>query len=144
MERLTIKELAPYLPYGVNVIFNNEIKGVLCGITTGLMDLEVIEDYDNNTPLIKKWCSSDTKLLLKPISELVNSTLLEKWLIEHNIEVRYNKKLLLDIQSAYTIDILGYPVEFLRELLEHHFDVFGLIDRNLALPIDGKEVEGCQ
>ena len=27
-------------------------------------------------------------------------------------------------------------------LFEHHFDVFGLIDRGLALPIDGKEVEG--
>ena len=31
-----------------------------------------------------------------------------------------------------------------EKLFEWHFDVFGLIDRGLALPIDGKEVEGCQ
>lgn len=36
----------------------------------------------------------------------------------------------------------GVPYSLIDILLEWHFDVFGLIDKGLALPIDGKEVEG--
>lgn len=54
---------APYL--GREVVFDNKIHGILRGIhLDGLMNLDVIEEWDNGTPIYKKWCIEDTKLLL--------------------------------------------------------------------------------
>lgn len=54
---------APYL--GKEVIFDEKIIGELRGIhLDGLMNLDVIEEWDNNTPIYKKWDIEDTKLLL--------------------------------------------------------------------------------
>src|SRR5690606_37993169 len=64
-EQLVRKYYSRYLPYNVRVLFDNTTEGILCGIRTGIFDLEVIEEYDNDTPIIKTWCSSDTKLILR-------------------------------------------------------------------------------
>lgn len=57
-----------------------------------------------------------------------------------NIKLISQLKTIAEYNYHHDINYLPYPV--VQVLIEHHFDVFGLIDRGLALPIDGKEVEG--
>ncbi len=134
MERLTIKELAPYLPYGLKVIgFNNYIyKDMVCELT----DRNLWTHIENQS-----------KPLLRPLSSLTEE-------IEHNGEsfVPYDvlrdmelKDMKLHSDGCLTINhrnIQNCEYWRMEKLLEWYFDVFGLIDRGLALPIDGKEVEG--
>lgn len=130
-ERLTIKELAPYLPYGIDISINgkiqklNSIDSKAKLVCYGWGDAGFI-DTDNVKPL------------LRPLSQLTEE-------IEHNGE------------SFVPIDVLGWNsyeniikkgicdsvgYQYMIKLFEWHFDVFGLHERGLALPIDGKEVEG--
>ena len=79
------------------------------------------------------------KPLLRPLSSLTEE-------IEHNGE-RFVPIEELQLQNIKIIEITNANVELLpywavQKLHEWHFDIHGLIDRNLALPIDGKEVEG--
>ena len=141
MERLTIKKLAPYLPYGLKVIgFNSYIdKDMVCDLT------------DRN---LWKHIENQSKPLLRPLSSLTEE-------IEHNgskftpiyeLGELALKKLpegfdnLEDATKWVSISVyvgINELMYWLFEwLCEHHFDVFGLIDLGLALPIDGKEVEG--
>lgn len=139
MERLTIKELAPYLPYGIDISINGKIQK--------------LNSIDSEAKLVcYGWGNAgfidtdDVKPILRPLSQLTEE-------IEHNGErfIPINK-----LKHLYGWDYLWYEVlgeitnlnvnklkyACLKLLLEWHFDVFGLIDRGLALPIDGKEVEG--
>ncbi|OYD42313.1 hypothetical protein [Sphingobacterium cellulitidis] len=127
MERLTIKELAPYLPYGLKVIgFNSYVnKDMVCDLT----DRNLWTHIENQS-----------KPLLRPLSTLTEE-------IEHNGErfVPYDTSVFarhrMNTLHPKCINIVGMPYWCVTKLLEWHFDVFGLIDRGLALPIDGKEVE---
>lgn len=50
---------------GSEVIFDNNIHGELRGVSLdGIFPIEVIEEWDNNTPIYKKWAVEDTKLVL--------------------------------------------------------------------------------
>jgi hypothetical protein len=71
--KLELKHIAPYLPYGLNVVFDNKISGILSGIRPNLLtELIVMEELDNNTPIYKNWCLDDTKPVLKPLSDISN------------------------------------------------------------------------
>lgn len=67
---------------GEKVIFDEKIIGQLRGIhLDGLMNLDVIEEWDNNTPIYKKWAIEDTKLVL-PINNKFK--LVKKWTYNFN------------------------------------------------------------
>lgn len=143
MERLTIKELAPYLPYGL------KIRNILGRGSTWTLTRFNIEQF-----------SDDDKPLLRNLSQLTEE-------IEHNGEsfvpwveinkflnngeyqphfnvIEYNEWGSLTISfgdhcAGYSLNLEAIPV--IQKLFEWHFDVFGLREKNLALPIDGKEVK---
>lgn len=139
MKILTIKELAPYLPYGLKVLSERgtvyELDVYYNMMGNGIEKRDLYSVLDNGM-----------KPLLRPLSSLTEE-------IEHNGErfIPINKLKHLYGWDYLWYEVLGEITNFnvnklkyacLKLLLEWNFDVFGLIDRNLALPIEGKEVEG--
>jgi len=134
MERLTIKELAPYLPYDLRMKGRN---------TEYPLEGCHLDEWFNWGEMTKD------KPLLRPLSQLTEE-------IEHNGErfvpkdkipnytkVDENGTLYVLVDGTqWQSNPLRWDYETVNWLISLHFDVFGLIDIGLALPIDGKEVEG--
>ncbi|WP_099369568.1 hypothetical protein [Sphingobacterium sp. 1.A.5] len=158
MERLTIKELAPYLPFKLQWKFEgsdevHELIGI--DITDcGIHLLSPYSDYgkcriDKGKPLLKSLSkltdeieNNSISIQLEPnLKKVKPSELIYKhwfYTIREDGHFSYHIGDGTVIGSLYS----GVPYSLIELLLEWHFDVFGLIDRGLALPIDGKEVEG--
>jgi hypothetical protein len=191
MEKLTFEHLAPYLPYKLNIVFDNKIKGELYGIGLQdlVFDLTVIELNDENQPIYKKWCLLDTKPILRPLSDLdlsIFTTMVrnvtgwknvvsvitnkyfavceyesdedsngldtqEQYLLyseesdtENVISIREPKpNSVFDFNVAYgTSDEMRYFMNYktimmyYNQLFKYHFDVFGLIEKGLAIDIN--------
>lgn len=136
--KLTIEHLAPYLPYGLKMRFENS-KGreiTLTGITNQGDFGNTITDGHG-----AMWLEScGFKPLLMPLSDLINSDLIKEWQKEHDIQYLTDyKNLSLELKGSTRIDILCYPLEFIIDLFKHHFDVFGLIEAGLAIDINTLE-----
>lgn len=140
MERLTIKELAPYSPYDLDVMLGSIVRE----LTAISLDSPFVFVTAYKGSREKQMAGIENiKPLLRPLSSLTEE-------IEHNGEkfVPIDELCFRDTVEAFkefpeqkhnlTPHIRYMDVE---KLFEWHFDVFGLIDRNLAIPIDGKEVE---
>jgi len=129
---MTIKELVPYLPYG--------LKGLVedFGIETaiGCIGTEVLTTEDN--------CElSEYKLILRPLSDLTKE-------IEHNGEKfkpsfvlsrdykdEFVELLITEKGKGYYNDLLRYiPLCIAEKLFKWHFDVFGLIEKGEAIDIN--------
>lgn len=139
MERLTINELAPYLPYGLKVKYNN---GEEINIISTMKGIE-----DENNILTENHVVSMNfafKPLLRPLSS-INL----KWFQDNIDEAIEDFRINCEPENNhFSVEVcekvLGWSALSLEEyqlFYEHHVDIHGLIDRSLALPIDGKEVE---
>lgn len=134
--KIELKHIIPYLPYGLNVMFDNKLTGILSGIRPNLLtELIVMEELDNNTPIYKNWCLGDTKPILKPLSSLKSDKgFIRKFGGDNPNNLRMCN---LDID-----DLINNGLEFetyygyYEWLIENHFDVFGLIENNLAIDIN--------
>jgi len=148
---LTLEHLAPYLPYGVEVKTKDGIFKVVGWVDDIGVCLDTILYGANAIP--------EYKLILRPLSDLTKE-------IEHKGERFVPKELLReisgafkptdDIKNTFTICIVDETVtrfsalcvhinqlELFQKLFEWHFDVFGLIEKGLAIDInsiEGKEV----
>jgi hypothetical protein len=123
--KLEIKHLAPYLPYELKYKFNNTIYYYQHCSTREF-------DYENSKPI------------LRPLSDLTNEIEVngEKFVPINNIHLAdeegyFGCGSLDDIQQL----IISQPIKkipycFVEKLLEWHFDVFGLIENNLAIDIN--------
>ena len=158
MEKLTIKELAPYLPYGLKVLSERgtvyELDVYYNMMGSGIEKRDLYSVLENGM-----------KPILRPLSQLTEE-------IEHNgkkfvpideirkmSDVPYSKSFRFEedgfkfttqlMHSEYGnhqwLDYDFYSnnqYEMYNKLFEWHFDTANLLGRGLALPIDGKEVEG--
>lgn len=137
-DKLTIEDLAPYLPYGLKI----DTKGYFYEFILTPIELDVASFNE------KGW-----KPILRPLSDLTKE-------IEHNRE-RFmpsewfeigdegnnseeydsgNIKLVKNIQWA-SLDSSGHdarrlPYGVVIKLIEWHFDVFGLIEKGLAVDLN--------
>lgn len=131
-DKLTIKELAPYLPYRLKCIWNTEtyeLHGVLANDKCKLMDICDDTIYGCGIKFIKP--------LLFPLSSLTK-------------EIEVNGERFVPIKKLFGEDSDGsmllwlenihamfcrfdYTISYYNKLLEWHFDVFGLIERGLAI-----------
>ena len=126
--KLELKHLAPYLPYGLKV---SNIRGSVFLLNTfSNMRGRGIESRDINSVL-----SEQMKPILKPLSDLTKE-------FEHNGE-KVNIFDRIEIYKGSGVDYLIEQIRFgfvevivYNILLEHHFDVFGLIEKNLAIDIN--------
>lgn len=102
MEKLTIKELAPYLPYGLNVVNENGIG--YCEINN--IQIAHIIEYDR---------ISEVKPILRPLSDLDDG---------------YDN-------TPESLQECTYS--YIQILLSNHYDIFGLIEKGLAIDINTLE-----
>lgn len=121
--KLELKYLAPYLPYRLQV----EIERLKypCGKEIVELNLKNIEQFDNK----KMW---KFKPILRPMSDL------------HNTELTYKEKATeksICNNDDYVIEKDFKKTEivsasFYLWLISEHFDVFGLIEKGLAIDIN--------
>ncbi len=134
MERLKIKELSPYLPYDLTVMGNINGIDTECCLTTWNIESHI---QGQSKPLLKQLSS-----LTEERTDSQYSTLIEEIIKEAKQTCdAYDEWLEIFIDDPDPSRILQAPYEVVQELLAQKFDVFGLIDKGLALPIDGKEVK---
>lgn len=127
MMKLELKYLAPYLPYGIICEFktvtdrDKYLNGTT--FTRGLLTLDVYLLYRNENPVYEY-----IKPLLRPLSQLTRE-------IEHNGErfvpnewLHYNY-----VGERIGLNTGTWSHRTVQKLLEWHFDVFGLLDKDLAL-----------
>lgn len=130
--KLTIKELAPYAPYNLKVqlgVTERDLTAISC-------DSKYVFVTEYIGARKKQMAGIESiKPLLRPLSDLASE-------IEHNgerfvpmdeVHLHHNFSVLKtdNLQS----DPTRYPYTVVEFLISLHFDVFGLIERGLALPI---------
>lgn len=124
-QQLTIEHLAPYLPYKLNYKRN----GKFCSTTMSGLELDVwFDDYNDEfiQPILRP-LSDLTKEIEHKGRKFVPLDEIKKWVVPYWDE----KRSLNPIRDWRYRDI--------QKLLEWHFDVFGLIDKNLAVNLNELE-----
>ena len=148
MEKLELKDLAPYLPYGVKILINNgEAKSYV-------KTLESLSVFYSNVLVNPK-----DKLILRPLSDLTNDEYnlkIKSWFINHAendvqittydngnyIGLTATYKMMGDVFTDIIINAGGIKDTdywLVENLLKNHFDVFGLIEAGLAIDINTLE-----
>lgn len=146
MEKLTLKELAPYLPYGLKVLVtawdddseNTPRKHIdtVDSLSEELITLQKHPDYYFNSDMNE----IDISIALRPLSDLTKE-------ITHNGETFVPLDVLIEIHGngldySYLVspkNVKEYSFDIVQSLLEWHFDVFGLIERGLAINVNELE-----
>lgn len=143
MEKLELKHLASYLPYGLKceiLNYESDYVGEKYGIINGYYLINGDHHYtfkDRNT-------AGKNAVLIKPILRPLSDLTKE---IEHNgktfipiesktvgfLRLKDGKKRELS-RSCFVLEVLEY--DLVQKLLEWHFDVFGLIEKGLAIDIN--------
>jgi len=129
--RLELKHLAPYLPYGIKIHDGAYSKTVVINhMTYGQYDIGLGRlfnpDYDYKMGLP----------ILRPLSEF-NETI---WYDEDEYEIHLYKDNYGELVFYNVLDVDEVPikaiVDLMQELFKMNFDVFGLIEKGLAIDIN--------
>ena len=137
MKKLELRHLAGYLPYGLRL--RTIIKPAFRN-RDNIVEFTTWNLNDISLPLTKRYSMKECKPILRPLSDLTKE-------IEHNgrnfIPIREIYRLqewdwdesddetILEIYSDEDL----IPFSHAQKLFEWHFDVYSLIDHNLAIPI---------
>lgn len=126
--KLELKHLSPYLPYGLKIFSEiTEENYTLIHYNSML---------DNNIEAVLKieWY----KPILRPLSDLTKEiTETECGNPIHLDMFDDDDRTILELKNPYKYnDILTVSVNAYNYLLKNHFDVFGLIQNNLAIDIN--------
>jgi hypothetical protein len=137
MEKLTIKELAPYLPYRLNFVSQS-------GRSQGGIGLNGCCTYKLNS---RVQISSDTflrqyKPVLRPLSDLLKPEYINIFWQKDSFadEITESDNQLYHAENfvsrfKITDNDYCYPYDFFSNLFKYHFDVFGLIEKGFAIDI---------
>lgn len=137
MNKLELKHIAPYLPYGLKVyVCYNEFF------------LTVEDEMENGTISVSDTIENNHKPILRPLSDLTKEIELNgerfvpiEKLKETNIEniYFYDTQIWIDENNrgASYCDLGVFGISrIMQTCIEWHFDVFGLIPKNLAIDIN--------
>ena len=132
MDKLELRHLAPYLPYGLKIQMNDGDIFTLYGIKgkNRMIYIELhgesVEDLTTGKPILRP-LSDLTKEIehIKDINELCNGDC-ESW---NDINYRVFTKSRARVSGNTVIQVYTY-------LISKHYDLFGLIDKNLAININ--------
>lgn len=122
--KLELKHYSAYLPYNLNLFdtfSNKKFSRVLCGVS---LDYLISSDNQNIKPILRPL--SD---LTKEIQILENYKTFYEHLYDSFSEDGF------DFQYLETSP-LKFPYEVVQKLLEWKFDIYGLIENNLAIDIN--------
>ncbi len=137
MEKLELKHLAPYLPYGLKVyiITSNDVLEIL-SLNKVLFRNQIFIETINGA-----YGSLYFKPILRPLSDLTKRfngdscfiTYMWYSIISTDSDC-FDKDDFFEKCELGMVDHLPYMV--IPFLLENHFDVFGLIEKGLAIDIN--------
>ena len=132
MKKLELKHIAPYLAYGVKCFCTEFNNGEILTLesfyfSSSSKELKLIFKEKNGGS-----SSTSCKPILRPLSQLTQE-------IEHNggkfvpMDILHELFRKTDLFYFDTYMVLNNPYEVIEKLLEWHFDVFGLIEQELAI-----------
>lgn len=124
MEKLELKHLAPYLPYGLKIfdVYDNNIKILY---TASLSVTKSVQLYKTHIEVLHSRMLEEIKPILHPISEKFVDSITEGF--EDYEEI-------LEAVKEGTLAYIRYNL--FMNIVENHGDVFGLIDKGLAIDIN--------
>ncbi|MGV7234635.1 MAG: hypothetical protein ACQ9ET_00110 [Nitrosomonadaceae bacterium] len=128
MDKLELKHLAPYLPYGLKIKTKH-----------GIDTMETLNEFCVNGDC-EEWYSYEDhpeevlqfKPILRPLSDLTKE-------IECNVDFYFPNDGYLELIARGIQHINHCPYPIFIKLLERHFDVFELIEKGLAIDINTLE-----
>jgi hypothetical protein len=133
--KLELKHIAPYLPYGLKIMTDYD------GIQKiqGMPDLFHVNYYDNESDNGDEPHIEDIKPILRPLSDLTKEIEVngEKFIPQQEIN-HLDFDWLISSKEPYEL-VMKTNYEDIVKLFEWHFDVFGLIEKNLAIDINTLE-----
>jgi hypothetical protein len=137
--KLELKHLAPYLPYGfLYGIYDNE-KVIIRGLNYNSDYLNIDYDINEHNKVSTNCFYNEIKPILRKISDLTKEievngerfVPIEKLFeFESSIDRHLNY---LEIEQQSVIGMKYIPFGIVNKLFEWHFDVFGLIEDDLAI-----------
>jgi hypothetical protein len=116
--KLKIEDLAPYLPYGLKIKTNNQIIEMLAS--------ELHHSYYTSINNVIEGVGH--KPILRPLSDLTEDVVIEIGIIGIDVDNVLNAVIHNDMSY------MEYSVHTI--LVKNHFDVFGLIEKGLAIDIN--------
>jgi hypothetical protein len=141
--KIQLKNLAPYLPYQLKFLYHGNIYKMRWINRFGDIDYDSQNDFiDAFPPNIFNKELDLVKLILRPLSDLTREIEVngDKFVpIERLFEVessmdRHFNYLEIEQQSKIGMKYISYGI--VQKLFEWHFDVFGLIENDLAIDIN--------
>jgi len=146
MKQLEMKHLSPYLPYGLQLYdsyddMNVSLRGLI------LDDTEPVK-VSKFFHLIKSRKMDEIKPILRPLSDLIKEININgetmapcdyfEYGDENQDEIFRNASRDLETIGKYNLhhDIQFQPNGVIEKLFEWKFDIFGLIDHNLAIDVN--------
>lgn len=156
MEKLELKHLAPYLPYGLKAklskegVFNldseyrNEYAYSICTITdftTYSKDLGGSIKVDKTKYYSFDFDSlSEIDIILRPLSDLGKGDL--DYLLNHHstdwfVDTDFENMIIKYLEHKNLHNFIEFlPFGLVQWFIENHYDVFGLIEQGLAIDIN--------
>jgi len=130
MEKLELKHLAPYLPYQLEFINIYKLKRdkrnpLILNTLHQDIDSMNLGNEEKSRPINNK----HFKPILRPLSDLTKE-------IEHN-GIKFTPSKIMELPEfwdKHSIDTTFFMD--VQEMIKWHFDVFGLIEKNLAIDIN--------
>ncbi|MCE5226488.1 MAG: hypothetical protein LLG05_11620 [Porphyromonadaceae bacterium] len=182
MNKLELKHLAPYLPYGLQVLTGDGI-GKIIGVPDMIINRDVIKVHfganlkkkkfdfgyggsEYNKPAnfgyyyinkivlqnifdkndILDFSDSRAIPILHPLSDLIKPCLPGGKIPAEEMEddlmmswcVAYDKayEVITENEATLRAKVKMLPYDMVEWLFEHHFDIYGLVDQNLAVDIN--------
>src|SRR5699024_104832 len=140
MDKLELKHLAPYLPYG--------LKGKYT--LSNVISLSVNQKDEVRDKLLAIDCVpfflSYCKPILRPLSDLNKAKLFDNYgdekltaieEFEGNWDLSPLDWVLREVSKGNQVErLLELSYLVIEKLIEHHFDIFGLIEAGLAIDIN--------
>ena len=130
--KLELKHLAPYLPYNLNtkyLLYN--VIGEIGEIAPQKNEVRDKKLTAENVDFVLEYC----KPLLRPLSDL-NKEIECDGIIFNPIETYAGMSQLKECVTLSTHELRYAHYSTVEFLFEHHFDVFGLIEKGLAIDIN--------
>lgn len=127
---LELKHLAPYLPYGVKI--QGQTHGDIEELT--MLSENAIYVKSQNTTYYGAWADiMDIKPILRPLSDL---TEIFYWDNLQDGDCELDRERINEIKNSPRGHLKLYQSNY---LFKHHFDIFGLIEKDLAIDINTLE-----
>jgi hypothetical protein len=130
-QKLTLKELAPYLPYNVGGVYT---LSKVISLSRGQKDEIRSKDLNADTLV---FYLKNCKLILNPLSDLdKDSELCNDLYDSFGLKFDSDGDLEFDYYSIGETDSPFTGYKCINRLLSEHYDVFGLIVKGLAIDIN--------